>query len=241
MKEKALQKSFLMTGIAVIMVVFLMIIVARPVHAMSSKIQHGSYIYTTVETRGSYPDYKKKITIYRQKTGQTRQKLVSISGKSYLYLKFVYDNYLYFQAGREDDPECQDFYSLNLKTKKMKRIVSSVSVRSCYNQYVVLLLDGGDLYPLPCYVYNAKTRKAKKISDNCIKAVISAGRIYYAETAAKNYEVKQNGWKTRIYSCSLSGKDKKAKSGYFISSGCEQLTSKYVKYYRNGKYYKYTF
>ena len=42
-----------------------------------------------------------------------------------------------------------------------------------------------------------KTRKAKKISNNCIKAV--------------------------------------------ISGGCKQLTSKYVKYYRNGKCYKYTF
>ena len=231
MKEMGMKKSWVLQGVLCILAVFMMFTAARTVHAAQA-VKSGNYTYTAIIQYS--PAYK--TTIYSQKAGGSKKKLVTVPGSA--NLQYVYDGNLYYQKDDIDDPARIDLWAVNLKTSKTKKIAANATVRAHYGAYVVVMPNTGAAVPLKCTVYNMKTGKFKVISKNCIGAGISAKKIYYAVTFGNPGA---SGYKTRIYSCTLSGANPKAVSGYFTAENCIKITSKYVQYYRNGKNYQYTF
>lgn len=231
MKENGLKKSWILPGVLCIFAVLIMFTTTRTVHAAQA-VKSGSYTYTV--SQKYYPNYK--ATIYSQKTGGTKKKLITVSGS--VHLKFVYNGNLYYEKDHTDDPTLIDLWAVDLKTAKTKKIAPNATVLGHYGAYVVVMPNTGAPVPLKCTVYNVKTGNSKVLSKNCIGASISGKKIYYAVTFGNSGSF---AYKTRIYSCSLSGTNKKAVSGYFTAENCYEITSKYVRYYKNGKRYKYTF
>lgn len=156
--------------------------------------------------------------------------MITINGMA--DLQFIYNGNLYYEANNINDETVIDLWALDTQTGETKKVVSNVTVQAQYGAYVVLMPNAGASMPLTCTVYNLKTGKSKVISKDCFGATISGKKIYYAQTFGHS-----SGWtyKTRIYCCSLSGTKKKAVSKYFTSDYCYELTSKYVRYHRNGK------
>lgn len=230
MKEKEMKKRWLLEILCMLSIIMILSS-ARTVHAEQS-IKSGSYTYTV--TQKYSPRYQS--LIYSQKKGSAKKKLLTVSGSA--DLKFVYKGYLYYEKDRLDDPECIDFWALNLKTNKAKRICANKTVVARSGSYVVLMPNTGAVMPLKCIVYNLNTKKSKTLTNNCLGAAISGKKIYYAETSSNKVT---NNYKIRIYSCSLSGSGKKAISKSFTGNYCYNITSKYVQYYKNGKRYKLKF
>lgn len=231
MKGKEMKKSWILSGMLCVFAVLLIFTAARTVHAAQA-VKSGNYTYTAIQQYS--PRYQ--TTIYSQKTGGTKKKLITVPGSA--YLKYVYNGNLYYEKDHTDDSTLIDFWALNLKTSKAKKILSDATVSARYNQYVVLRPNTGAVMPLKCTVYNMKTGSSKVLTKNCLGVAISGKKIYYAVTFGNPVT---SGYKTRIYSCSLAGTDKKAVSGYFTAEYCYKITSKYVQYHRKGKNYKYTF
>lgn len=232
MKEKEMKKSWLLPGMLCILAVLMMFVSTRTVHA-EKMIKSGDYTYTVVN---KYSSSKWKARIYSQKTGGAKKKLITVTG--IVDLQYVYNGNLYYEKDNTRDETVVDLWALNLKTGKTKMVVSNATVQAHYGAYAVLMPNTGAAVPLHCTVYNMKTGKSRVISKDCLGANISGKKIYYAETTGKPVGF---AYKTRIYSCSLSGSSKKAVSGYFKASYCNEITSKYVRYYRSGKTYKYTY
>lgn len=231
MKEKEMKKSWLFSGMLCIIAVLMMFVTTRTVHA-EKMIKSGGYTYTVVNKYSS----KWKARIYSQKTGGAKKKLITVSGM--VDLQYVYNGNLYYEKDNVYDGTIIDLWALNLKTGKTKMVVPNATVKAHYGAYVVLMPNTGAVVPLNCTVYNMKTGKSRVISKDCLEANISGKKIYYA-VAFGNPSA--SGYKTRIYSCSLSGSGKKAVSKYFKAEYCYEVTSKYVRYHRNGRNYKYTF
>lgn len=231
MKEKEMKKSWILPGVLCIFAVLMMFTAVRTVHA-AQMVKSGNYTYTSIKQYS--PAYQ--TTIYSQKTGAAKKKLITVSGSA--DLQYVYNGNLYYEKDNIDDPTLIDLWAVNLKTAKTKKIAANATVSGHYGAYVVVRPNTGAAVPLRCTVYNVKTGNSKVLTKNCIGADISQKKIYYAVTFGN---LGTSGYKTRIYSCSLSGTNKKAVSGYFTAENCIKITSKYVQYYKNGKNYKYTF
>lgn len=231
MKGKEMKKSWILPGVLCVLAMLMMFTSVRTVHAAQT-VKSGNYTYTVKQQYS--PSYK--ATIYSQKAGGSKKKLVTVSGSA--DLQYVYNGNLYYEKDNIDDPARIDLWAVNLKTAKTKKIAANATVSGHYGAYVVVRPNTGAAIPLECTVYNMKTGKSKVLSKNCIGANISQKKIYYAVTFGNQGT---SGYKTRIYSCSLSGANPKAVSGYFTALNCIKITSKYVQYYKNGKTYKYTF
>lgn len=202
---------------------------ATEVKAATEKLVSGSYTYEA-KHNSNYT----KTTLYKQKKGGVKKKIATVSGCA--YLNFVYGNNLYFEMDRKNDSMTIDFWALNLKTNKTKKVRTNATVISNSGKYVVLRPNSGAVMGLPTTLYNLSSGKASLLSKECINAAISGKRVYYGV-------VFENGsrFKVKIYSKNLSGGDKKAVSKYLNVDYIQKLTSKYAVYHSGGYDYKYTY
>lgn len=233
MKEKILQTGWIKWVVTFALALMLTGLWGNGVKAAIGVYSNGS-TYTTVQ-KGTWPNVK--TVIYRQKDGQSKKKLKTVTGSAYPC--FEYKNVLYYEKDRKDDPTCIDLWSVNLKTLKVKKVFSNATARAYSGKYAVLMPNTGAVIPLPCHVYNLSTGKAKLLTSDCLSANIYNNKIYFAK-ATGSY-VANKGWKVRIYRTNLSGSGKKAVSGYFYAMGVEKITSKSVIIYKGSNTYRYSF
>lgn len=133
-----------------------------------------------------------------------------------------------------------DTYRLNIKTKKGKIVLKNaapmITPSRQYKHYVIFMgLPLHENYGWSCdaYIFNSKTEKAVKISNKAFSGSLnfSSGKVYYAEYI--------DGKSVRIKCCSPAGKSKKTLVKKLSADLVGTITSKYVYYMKDNKYYRY--
>lgn len=169
--------------------------------------------------------------IYSVKINGKKRTLIAKVKKVYS-IQAYYNGNLYIACG---DFGSLGTYRLNTKTKKGKNILKDATPFDQYKQYLLFANGGLSGESHNAYIFNCKTEKAVKISNKVMMGELNfaSGKVYYAE--------KVNGTSVRIKSCSLTGKNKKILvpklSADIYNIG--KITSKYVDYMKDNKYYRY--
>lgn len=154
-------------------------------------------------------EYKKTIYKYHIKTGK---KTRIVSGKEFTVCGCS-GNYLF--CGTDYMADGVEMYSLNLKTKKKKKMVDAVGSVCIANGRVITGTNSGAVDNLPIYSFKLNGSGKVKITDGILLKA-EKNKIYYA-VVNETYD------KYRVYTCSLVGKNKKAISGWSAT-----IPSKYL-------------
>ena len=168
---------------------------------LSTKIlTNGSKIYYCVET-GS----KGKIYCGNIKGGTPKLlKTVKVKDNHHVSVLSIYNGKLYYQIS---DPlnkfsEKSSLYSLNLKSKELKKISSNVNTHTGYAPGSGRYLYGGSLGKDGIRVFDCKTNKIVRTIKEGYKVRTDGGKLYYSTyNSQKEY--------VRIYCASLSGANRK--------------------------------
>lgn len=238
MKERRLNKAIWKTMLAALAVLFLWgTSSTKTVEAAT--VSYGNTTYSTTMT-GPWNNHT--TTIYSQKKGYAKKKLISLSGN--IYLSFAYGDYLCFEKQGYEGFENVDFWKMNVKTLKRTKVLSGVSYQENYGRYVILMPPTGSPVDLKCYVCNILTGRIKRISRHCIRACYSNKKLYYIESDGKYPG--NNKTNLRVRCCSVSGASPKYVSPVFRADGFWTLNSKYVEYSKrdsnyNVQWYRYTY
>lgn len=175
----------------------------------SDFVTNGKVLYY-VKVGSRISDYQYRNTIYQYniKTGKHTK---IISGTEYTVCGCS-GTYLY--CGVDNWADGVELYALNLKTKKKKHMVDVVGGVYVYGNRVVTSTNTGDVGNYPIYSFNLNGSGKKKL-DNGGVLKVEKGKVYY-------YRLSQDTMKYKIYTCSLTGKKKKAVTGWV-----KEIPSKY--------------
>lgn len=227
MKEKCFNMKWLKYAVGFVFALVLMCVV--PDYAEAATVKLGDVTYTS-KISGN------KTTIYGQKKGSSKKAIKTVNGAAYPV--YAYKNTLYFERDNTNDPMLIDIWALNLSTKAVTKICKNATFVDAYKQYLVVTPNTGAFMPMPYSVYNVSAKKQKCFSKKCIGANISGGKIYFVEGSQN----KDFTCKVKVYRCSLSGNSKQTVSKDFLTAGgVYRVNAKYVQYYKNGKWYQYTY
>lgn len=164
-------------------------------------VTNGKILYYAKEGK-LIDEYRHKNTIYKYtvKTGK-KQKLVT--GTDYTVLGCS-GTYLY--CGTNNGADGVDLYALNIKTKKKKHMIDVVGNVFVSGSRVVTSTNTGDVGNYPIHSFKLNGTGKKKIVDGILLKA-KKGKIYYCK-------VNEATWKYKVYSCSMTGKSKKALTGW---------------------------
>ena len=208
----------------VLLICILAVCICVPANAATLK--KGIYTYST-KTRGEFG--KEKTTIYKQKKGGKKKKLVTVYGTIYKF-NGIYDNkLLYVRHYGDCAPEFTAIEYLNLKNNRRVILKRNQEI-ACMRGRYLLAIGAGDSEVSPLNIVNIKNKRVKRLANNVMYggAFISKnGKVYYLE--CKNYKYNEAKSKFTVYSCRKDGSGKKKlKTFYCKNRNCAKTTEKYV-------------
>ncbi len=195
------------------------------------KVKSGQYTYSADFLRDSSDC---KTVIYCQKKGESKTKLVQISGES--YLKFIYGGKLYYEKAVNSSK--RDLCAVDIKTKAKKTVRSNAIVAGRSGKRLLVMPYSARTNPQACYVLDMANGRMTLISGRCMGGTISGSKVYYLEAL---YVKTAKGWKAKVHSCKLTGKKDKCVTGKITVGSCEKVTSKYVTYQSGKARYQYRY
>jgi hypothetical protein len=171
-------------------------------------VTNGKILYYVKKSSKStsYP-YKKVIYKYTISSGKSAK---ITSGTEYTVCGCS-GTYLYY--GKQTEEGGINLYAINVKTKKKVHMVDNAGGVAVSGKRVVVDTSSGDLGNYPIYSFKVSGKDKKKIVDGRFLKV-DGSKIYYAKVS-KDY-------KQKIYTCSLTGKNKKA-----VTKWLTEIPSKY--------------
>jgi hypothetical protein len=173
-----------------------------------SFVAKGNILYYVQKGRAIDEDrFYNTVYKYNIKTGKSEK---IVSGVDYVVCGFSRD-YLYFGVENVEDI---DLYALNLKTKKKKHMSGAVGPVYVSKNKVITGTNSGDAGNYPIYSFNLDGTGKKKILSGSLLSVKNEKIIYC--------RVNEKTWKYKVYTCSISGKNKKALTGW-----SERIPDKY--------------
>lgn len=168
----------------------------------TSFVTNGEILYYAKEGKKN-EDYESMNTIYKYivKTGK-KEKIAA--GINYTVCGCS-GKYLY--CGTNNGADGVDLYAVNVKTKKKKHMTDVVGGVYVSGNRVVTSTNSGDVGNYPIYSFKLNGSHKKKITDGILLSV-KKKKIYYGKVKSDGKE------KFKVYSCSLTGKNKKALTGW---------------------------
>ena len=209
------------------MILFIMLLtmcMCVPVNA--AKLKSGAYVYTT-KTTGSFG--KEKTTIYKQRSGSKKKKLITVSGRVDK-LHYVYSNKLYYtRSYGTSAPSPFKVEVLNLKNNRRSVLTEKLEIVGHRGRYA-LVTPCNDAWIQPLYIIDMKTKKTKWIANNVLYGasnIMKNGKIYYLKCNEYNY--KTGKLKYAMYSCKKDGSGKKClKTFSSNATNSIKITDKYI-------------
>ena len=175
-------------------------------------LTNGSKVYYTVESRKSGTSQEgSKTGIYCSSVSGSKAKLVKTitqhAGNGKIQLVNIYGGRLYYRVNYSvygDYFQRTPLYSLDLKTKKVKKVSGDFDSSCYYNSGGARYLYGASFGKDGLRIFDCKKDKfSRTINPASLQGnTIDGGRLYYqVSNSEKDY--------TKIYSASLSGADRK--------------------------------
>lgn len=235
-----------MKRIALLMVICLVITPIEGVNAKSTTYKELSSPYNTW-TNGTYNISIKENKLCRQtkKSGKTVTLAKwSLKGDDSLKISTIYNNKAYVLKRSDSGASIPVLYSVDLKTKKKKKVANRCEPVLCKGKYIYanpatvtdVSCDIVDLYKIT----KTGIKKVKRIGKNVFGTEAKNNKIYYASYPDRSMK------KMTMYSCKVNGTGKKK---LFTLKGTGQycqvlpckITSKYITATNGSNLYKYTF
>lgn len=218
-----------------IMMAIMTLVVCMCVPVNAAKLKSGGYTYST-KTRGDLG--KEKTTIYRQKNGGTKKKLITVSGRVDK-IHYVYNNKLFYSRSYGDGaPAPFKTEYINLRNNKRTVLADDLDIVGHSGCYAVVM-PSNDSSVQPLYIMNVNTRGKRWIASNVLyegACIAKNGRIYYLKCDKMTYGAGKN--KYTVYSCRKDGSGKrKIKTIYSKYTGVRKMTDKYIILNAYGTYY----
>lgn len=222
------------------LLIMLMVCMCVPVKIKAATFKQGAYTYST-KTIGDWD--KEKTTIYRQKKGGKKQKLVTISGTVNKF-NYIYDNKLFYERLYGGCvPPMINTECINLRNKKRTVIAKGYGIVGHRGRYA-MVMNGDYYFTTPVYIVDVKTKKMRWIANDVLfqsANIAKDGRIYYMKCVKRNYKTGNN--KYTVYSCRKDGSGrKKIRSLYSNAAMAFKVTDKYIvlgSYGEKGRVYRY--
>ncbi len=170
-------------------------------------LTNGSKVYYTVEsTKTGTSQAGSKTGIYCGSVSGSKAKLVKTvtqkAGNGKIDLVNIYGGKLYYRVSYSDYSKTTPLYSLDLKTKKVKKVSGNFKTTYDYNSGGARYLYGFSTGKDGMRIFDCKKDKIIRTIAGATGNAIDGGRLYYhVSNSEKDY--------TKIYSASLSGADRK--------------------------------
>ena len=202
-------------------------------------LTNGSKVYYTVESWKSGTSQEgSKTSIYCGSVSGSKAKLVKTirqnAGNGKIELVNIYGGKLYYRVNYSvygDYFQRTPLYSLDLKTKKVKKVSGNFDSSSAYNYGGARYLYGWSFGKDGLRIFDCKKDKfIRTISAATAQGnTIDGGRLYYqVSNSEKDY--------TKIYSASLSGADRKlVLEGMPYNTWIDVISKDYICYRENGE------
>lgn len=182
--------------------------------ASADFVTNGKYLYYAKRTARVEGNWSYKQAIYRLTIASGAKKKL-VSGTDCIPVA-AYGNYLYY--GKDENADGIDLYALNVKTKKKRHMAAGRGAVRVANGYVVATTNTGDAGNYPMYVFKKDGSKRKMFAKG-FSAKIEGKRIVYGKLRYTSSGKIQ----FRVYKCKLSGKSKKAVTGWLSEYPAEYL------------------
>lgn len=219
------------------------------------KIEPGSTSATPIGYpaygNGKQAYYVRDFTLYKYTYASRKEskvkKLPSTGASNDPHMAFyvtgVYGDQIYLTKGSQGQWKNWT-YSYNLKTKKLKKLLSNCSIKTSYGKYVVgqnAYRTDVSAYPITLYkIQSSGLKKIKKLTSHGWEPTFAGGKLYYAASPDNIMR------KVTLYRCNLNGSGRKKIKTFSTSQKYGQvsifnITSKSCEVYKDGNHYRYTY
>lgn len=159
------------------------------------------------------------------------------------YISEVYGNQIYLTKGSQGQWRNWT-YSYNIKTKKLKKVLSNCKINTRYGKYVIGQNEyrtDVSAYPITLYkVQSSGLKKIKKLSSYGWEPTFAGRKLYYVSGTDSSMK------KVTLYHCNLNGSGRRKIKTFSTSQQYGQvliynITSKSCEVNKDGKVYRYTY